>query len=578
MLTDIALLCKNRNITLSQMAERCGVSVGYLSLIAKGKRKNVSYAILENLAEELDITVRDLLSDTLCEAPTPDVDAVAAVLNFWQVDEEEVKSFVEHFKEMRHNLREPASAFFFSYEETLVDKVLNMPYTAHQIMAAVIAALQDGSIAKEVAQTLFGDDPVPKVLFREGKNDTFFLTLRANHILKRFRRKIPQALDHLYALWTKTLPSSQAFFQIGRLCAKHGYNDFAIRYYGNAALYARGEEDIDTLKEAVAVVRKMPSSPLRKMILAWYKGMALSGQGLYEKAYAVLRNTLHISSTDVTEQRFLSRNHNTAGVILIAQGQYKQALHHLRESLRLWSEGPLAAATLVNMGTLMRRIGRLNQAEKYFNMAIESNESFVLPSALLSLAFVTFDHKDLVKARRLILESYLASKKVRRELGRTEIYVNLGIYYNETGKYSHAIKLLGLALQRATRSNDMRAICYAMLETADVHIRTNKIDKAQKIIDQLPQFIEGQSDLILLGFWLNSKAHIYLTENRPSTALTFLKQAYTSLGDGANTSFEYLKCIRLLEQAYAALKEPYQMQFYHDEIGRVRRRMSKSKR
>ena len=574
MLTDIPYLCKKRNVTLSHLAERCGVSVGYLSLITKGKRKNVSYNILENIADELDISVSDLLGDTLAEAPAPDIHSLSAVLHFWEVSSDEVHNFIQYFKSMDQDTREAVSGFFCSYEQELIDRLLEPDYTENQLNLIIIAALHDGIISSRLTSSLIKDDPLPFNIIK-ARDDSFQLRLRFNHILKRFRRKIPLALGTLEKIWETEFPMSQVYLKLALLCDKHNYSDLSLNYYGNAALYARGEENRENLEESITKVRKMPASPLRRLITSWYRGLILSGQGLYEKAYDAVKGTLTFSPSGITEQRFLSRNHSTSGNWFAIQGRYKEALKHFRESIRLWSDGPLAPATYINMGSLMRRIGRLHQAKKYFELAIESKEPFILPTAMYALGLIAFDEKDHVKARRLILEGYIMGKTLNRELGRTEIYINLGAYYKELGKYNHSIYLLELAHQRATRFNDTRAICYTMLEKADTYIHMNRIDEAQKVVELLPDFIEGQSDLLLLGFWLNSKGKLYLSENQPGVALTFLKQAYLTLGQGASISYEYLKCIRLMEQTYIALHEPHQVQFFHDEGVRQRRKLSK---
>ena len=49
-----------KGMTLENLAGKCGISVGYLCHLEKGRRKNPSITIMENLAKALDKTVSEI--------------------------------------------------------------------------------------------------------------------------------------------------------------------------------------------------------------------------------------------------------------------------------------------------------------------------------------------------------------------------------------------------------------------------------------------------------------------------------------------------------------------------------------
>ena len=80
-------------------------------------------------------------------------------------------------------------------------------------------------------------------------------------------------------------------------------------------------------------------------------------------------------------------------------------------------------------------------------------------------------------------------------------------------------------------------------------MRLNKIEEAQTIINELPELMIGQSDLLMLGSWLNGKGKVYIAERKASIALAFLRPAYSILGKGGYESYEYFHCLKLIERA-----------------------------
>ena len=49
-----------RGLTLKEVAEKCGISAGYLCHLEKGKRDNPSIEVMENIAKVLDKTIPEV--------------------------------------------------------------------------------------------------------------------------------------------------------------------------------------------------------------------------------------------------------------------------------------------------------------------------------------------------------------------------------------------------------------------------------------------------------------------------------------------------------------------------------------
>ena len=49
-----------KGMTMAELAYKSGISIGYLCHLEKGRRKNPSVTIMENLADALDKTVSEI--------------------------------------------------------------------------------------------------------------------------------------------------------------------------------------------------------------------------------------------------------------------------------------------------------------------------------------------------------------------------------------------------------------------------------------------------------------------------------------------------------------------------------------
>jgi len=52
-MNKIVEICKRRNISFSELGRQAGVSAMYIGLLAKGKRKNPSLEVMQNISNAL---------------------------------------------------------------------------------------------------------------------------------------------------------------------------------------------------------------------------------------------------------------------------------------------------------------------------------------------------------------------------------------------------------------------------------------------------------------------------------------------------------------------------------------------
>ena len=56
----IAKARKEKGMTMKEMAEKCGISIGYLSHLEKGSRDNPSKEVMENIAVVLNKSIAEV--------------------------------------------------------------------------------------------------------------------------------------------------------------------------------------------------------------------------------------------------------------------------------------------------------------------------------------------------------------------------------------------------------------------------------------------------------------------------------------------------------------------------------------
>lgn len=99
-----------RDLTLRELADRSGLSNGYISLLENGKVESPSAAVLSKLAKALDVPLSDLLRAAGVEVATAsgaevDPELVSALRRLDHGDRAQVLSYAHYLAQSRRGRR-----------------------------------------------------------------------------------------------------------------------------------------------------------------------------------------------------------------------------------------------------------------------------------------------------------------------------------------------------------------------------------------------------------------------------------------------------------------------------------------
>jgi len=193
--------------------------------------------------------------------------------------------------------------------------------------------------------------------------------------------------------------------------------------------------------------------------------------------------------------------------------------------------------------------------------------------AFAGLAQAALHQHNWTDARKFSLSGYWYAKRSKKLAGRGEVLINLGIYYREIGKPDKALFLLTNALNHAKNMNERRTWYHAQIEIADFLAEQGKEKESEIMLDKLTAEIGAPEEVLILGFWQNLKASLYLHKNEAKKALSILNNNYKLLAANHTLSREFEKCLKLLEQTNMILHEPHMAQLYKEERLKVGRKI-----
>ncbi|HET6362752.1 MAG TPA: tetratricopeptide repeat protein [Gemmatimonadota bacterium] len=178
---------------------------------------------------------------------------------------------------------------------------------------------------------------------------------------------------------------------------------------------------------------------------------AYSGLGLPQEARRTLETSIKIQRRVLGDEARVEGTQTLLALVLSEMDDFAGAESIARESVaakrRRYGEGHVElASSLVVLGDVLRRRGRLDEAERYTSEAVEIRraERPIVPDrlglAMNNLAHVYLDRGDFAKAESLYRE---ALELRRRALGETHpdvglAYINLGRALHERGDPSAA--------------------------------------------------------------------------------------------------------------------------------------------
>ena len=193
----------------------------------------------------------------------------------------------------------------------------------------------------------------------------------------------------------------------------------------------------------------------------------------YEKALEVLEKARRI----IYDYRY----HFYKGILLKKIGKLGEAEVELRISLSQNENFPLG---FYELGEILANKGEIEEAIESYHKAYESDKNFLLP--LLRIGELYRETGDLISAVN-IFESIL-----KKDEEFVEAYYQLGLTLNELQKFDKAAEILEKALKKQDRDDTKLALAYSL-------VKVGKFFRALKILDELRKK-KGDDPIILTEY------------------------------------------------------------------------------
>jgi len=225
-----------------------------------------------------------------------------------------------------------------------------------------------------------------------------------------------------------------------------------------------------------------------------------------------------------------------------ARGDLDKAAGRLRRALLEWPQaGPAFqasyATSLMNLGELYRKLGRLSEAEEHLVHAMNLSRDMqvehpqVYPEALCRLAGVYVELDKAAQARPLLMESIDAFRRLAPDQKAEEARaldflgaVDLLEGQNAAGR-EHFNEAVNLSLEAVGADHPQTASYQADLAMA--YVRTGQYDRAEPLLKRARFVIESHPlyDKVRLGTILAELSIVACAHNKPSIAEEYGRRA-----------------------------------------------------
>lgn len=298
------------------------------------------------------------------------------------------------------------------------------------------------------------------------------------------------------------------------------------------------------------------------------KGNLQESHRLLDKAVSVYRSEHDTAGLTLA----LTRRANTLRLL----GNYNQSMHDVDEALHLAESNaayqPHYAEALRLKGLNLYRLGESRQAvevlEHSLSVYTALNDTRRIPEILMETGMAHRAIGDMESAKRSYQEVLKIQKSVNNLYQQAETLNNLAVLYHLVGEYELASETFENGLVCARKSRNERTECVLLAGIGDLYCEVEEYEAAQKAYEQsealaaqLPGFFISNylilaranlelckgdleaSDQILkasqerikssqstyeLGLWNLLKGRLYLVQNEPGKAISYLQDCRTS--------------------------------------------------
>jgi len=173
-------------------------------------------------------------------------------------------------------------------------------------------------------------------------------------------------------------------------------------------------------------------------------------------------------------------------------------------------ESELYGNAQMNIGVILKREGKIDEAIAVMTRAIKNNNKMPGPYVFLSSLYE--EKKKLSSAEDILKEGLLLSPQ------STDLHYSLGVLYEKTNRFQESIKEMESVLK--IDPDNAEALNFIGYTFAD---RGIKLDEAEKMIKKALDLKPGN------GYMIDSLGWVYFRQNRMDLAIKYLKVAADAL-------------------------------------------------
>lgn len=229
-------------------------------------------------------------------------------------------------------------------------------------------------------------------------------------------------------------------------------------------------------------------------------------QGRYSEALEKCQEVLELQSKTEMDRRLVAEAHRISGICQGEMDSLAVSEEELRRSLEIYEQSGdtfNVAHLYQDLGTVMRRIGRPQEADRYYERALSNFEALGnwgrMADVLNDVAVGYYYRGEYQKALELFQQGLGKALEAMRRPAQALILSGMGDIYRDLGEQQRAVELYLEALQLARSINGGFVTVYLMAVMGDIFAQAGESDKAREILATGADLAEQQGSKYGLG-------------------------------------------------------------------------------
>lgn len=255
-------------------------------------------------------------------------------------------------------------------------------------------------------------------------------------------------------------------------------------------------------------------------------------QGRYLQAIEKSQEVLNLQSRADVEPHMAAQAYRILGICQAHMDSLNLARKELETSLETYEtlgDSFNVANLSQDLGTVMRRMGRPQEADLYYERALSNFEALGnsgrMADVLNDIAVGYYYRGEYQKALEVFQEGLAKAQQVMRRSAQAVILSGMGDIYRDLGEAERALELYLEAFKVARNIDDGFLTIYLMAVMGDVFAQVGESDKAEEILASGADLAEQQGSKYGLGLIRLSQGIAANREGDPSLSVDSLESA-----------------------------------------------------